>query len=157
LLNIFTSFSNLILSLNACTKQTEKKAETMTPSTALSSDVQHIKVQHILVGFKGSLPGKPIQRSKEDTAKLAKDILAKAKDPKNDFGALVKEYTDDQAPGIYGMSNLGVAPQGEEFPRDQMVPAFGDVGFKLQVGEVGLAEYDQRTSPYGFHIIKRIN
>lgn len=153
--NFFWIVAALSVALASCTKKTETKVESM--SQAQSTDVQHIKVQHILVGFKGSLPGKPIERSKEEAEKLAKDILAKAKDPKVDFGALVKEYTDDQAPGIYGMSNIGVPPQGEEFPRDQMVPAFGDVGFKLQVGEVGLAEYDQQKSPYGFHIIKRIN
>lgn len=142
----------------SCTKKNESKTEEMKPPAATqSADVQHITVQHILVGFKGSLPGKPISRSKEEAAALANKILAEAKKPDSKFDALVKENTDDQAPGIYGMSNFGVPPQGEEFPRDQMVPAFGDVGFKLQVGEVGLAEYDPRTSPYGFHIIKRIN
>lgn len=42
------------------------------------------------------------------------------------------------------------------FPRQQMVPAFGDIGFKLQVGEIGLAEYNPITSKFGWHIIKRI-
>lgn len=42
------------------------------------------------------------------------------------------------------------------FARDEMVPAFGDVGFALEVGEVGLAPYDQRASPFGWHVIKRI-
>ncbi|MCH2102017.1 MAG: peptidylprolyl isomerase [Planctomycetes bacterium] len=41
-------------------------------------------------------------------------------------------------------------------PRDQMAGAFGDVGFKLQVGEVGLAKPDAQNSPFGYHIIKRI-
>ena len=41
-------------------------------------------------------------------------------------------------------------------PREQMAPAFGDVGFKLEVGEVGLAEPNATTSPFGYHIIKRI-
>ena len=36
-----------------------------------------------------------------------------------------------------------------------MVPAFGDVGFGLKVGEIGVAEYHPRKSPYGYHIIKR--
>jgi parvulin-like peptidyl-prolyl isomerase len=37
-----------------------------------------------------------------------------------------------------------------------MVPAFGNVGFSLAPGEIGMAEYDPRTSPYGWHIIKRL-
>jgi len=41
-------------------------------------------------------------------------------------------------------------------PRGAMVPAFGDVGFGLGVGEVGLATYDTDASPFGWHIIKRL-
>jgi parvulin-like peptidyl-prolyl isomerase len=37
-----------------------------------------------------------------------------------------------------------------------MVPAFGNVGFKLEVGEIGIADYDPLTSKYGYHIIKRV-
>ena len=37
-----------------------------------------------------------------------------------------------------------------------MVRGFGDVGFQLDVGEIGMAEYDPGTSQYGWHIIKRI-
>jgi hypothetical protein len=36
-----------------------------------------------------------------------------------------------------------------------MAGAFGDVGFQLEVGGIGLAEYDPSTSPFGYHIIKR--
>ena len=42
------------------------------------------------------------------------------------------------------------------FSRDEMVPAFGDVGFALAVGEIGLAAYDQTSSPFGWHVIKRL-
>lgn len=41
-------------------------------------------------------------------------------------------------------------------PRAAMVPAFGDVGFSLEVGEVGLAGYDEKASPFGWHVIKRL-
>ena len=75
-----------------------------------------------------------------------------------DFGALVKEYTDDSFPGIYKMNNFGLPadPAKQIFARDRMVPAFGDTGFPLKVGEIGLAEYDVHNSRYGWHIIKRI-
>jgi len=123
---------------------------------AQSGEPEHILVQHILIGFQGSLPGKDVKRSRAQAEKLADEIIQKAKDPKANYDSLVKEFTDDQAPGIYGLANLGVSPQGEEFPRDQMVPAFGDVGFKLKAGEIGLAQHDAKTSPYGFHVIKRL-
>ena len=41
------------------------------------------------------------------------------------------------------------------FPREQMVPGFGNIGFKLKVGEVGISNYHQADSPFGWHIIKR--
>lgn len=41
-------------------------------------------------------------------------------------------------------------------PRAAMVAAFGDVGFALAEGEVGLAEFDEEKSPFGWHVIKRL-
>ena len=122
----------------------------------------YITVQHILIGFEGSVRGKNITRSKEEAEKLAKEVLAKAKEG-GDFLALVKEHTDDAAPGIYQMANFGekgdmsgIRAEDMIFERGKMVPAFGNTGFPLDVGGVGLAEFDSATSPYGWHIVKRI-
>lgn len=41
-------------------------------------------------------------------------------------------------------------------PRAALVPAFGDLGFALRPGEIGLAEHDERRSPFGWHLIKRL-
>ena len=116
---------------------------------------EHIQVQHILIAFTGTLPGKTVARSQEEARKLAYDILARAKKGE-DYDALVSKNTDDAAPGIYAMSNLGVQQAQGEYPRDRMVPAFGNVGFKLKVGEIGIADYDPKNSPFGYHIIKRV-
>ena len=128
-----------------------------------SGQPQHITVQHILIGFKdavgfgGSAPPKAAARTEEEAKTLAYQVLDMAKKGQ-DYDQLVAQYTDDQAPGIYKMSNSGVAPlSADEYSRDGMVPAFGNVGFTLQVGEIGIADYDPATSPYGWHIIKRVN
>lgn len=42
------------------------------------------------------------------------------------------------------------------FPRAALVPAFGDVGFRLLPDEIGLAPHDERSSPFGWHVIKRL-
>ena len=122
----------------------------------------NITVQHILVGFLGSVPGKNITRTKKSAEKLANELLAKAK-AGEDFDALVKEHTDDSHPGIYHMCNFGLKgdrsssdPSEHIYPRGNMVGAFGNVGFPLEVGEVGLAAFDPVTSKYGWHIIKRV-
>jgi len=43
------------------------------------------------------------------------------------------------------------------FPRAALVPAFGDLGFTLEPGEIGLAEHDEQRSPFGWHVIKRLS
>lgn len=134
--------------------QTAPAAQGTKPMTQ-AAEPEHIKVQHILIGFTGSVPGKPVKRTTEEARALAQELLKRAR-AGEDFAALVKQYTDDAFPGIYGLSNRGVPPRQGEYPRTQMVPAFGDTGFPLQVGEVGLAEHDPQKSPYGWHIVKRI-
>ena len=120
-----------------------------------AAPADHIKVQHILIAFAGKVPGKNITRTEDEARALATQVFERAKKGE-DFDELVRTYTDDRAPGIYALSNSGVAPGSGEFSRDRMVPAFGNVGFSLTPGEIGLAEYDPSTSPYGWHIIKRL-
>ena len=115
----------------------------------------HIQVQHILIGYRGSVPGKMISRTQDEARTLAYQLLDQARQGAN-FDDLVRRYTDDSPPGIYGMSNRGGKPGKNEYGRDQMVPAFGNAGFPLQVGDIGIADYDPRTSPYGWHIVKRL-
>ena len=115
----------------------------------------HIEVQHILIGFAGSVPGKPITRTKEQAKKLAYELLDKARKGAN-FDTLVAEYTDDRPPGIYKMAATGVSHAVGEYPRENMVPAFGNVGFAISPGNIDIADYDPVKSPYGWHIIKRL-
>ncbi|MEM7311656.1 MAG: peptidylprolyl isomerase, partial [Planctomycetota bacterium] len=59
-----------------------------------NGEASHIEVQHILIGFQGSVPGKPITRSKDEAATLAAELLKKAQGGA-DFDQLVAENTDD--------------------------------------------------------------
>jgi hypothetical protein len=117
----------------------------------------HVTVQHILIAFKGSIPKETVTRTQEEAEKLALEIFERAKRGE-DFDQMVKEYSDDQYPGIYKMSNFNAEPEVDqgESSRSVMVKAFGDVSFNLEVGEIGLAEYSPEESKYGWHIIKRI-
>lgn len=133
----------------------ESKTAAGTMPVAPAVAPEHVQVQHILVGFSGSVPGKAIQRTQEEARKLAYELLERARKGE-DFGALVARHTDDSPPGIYGMSGRGVAPGPGEYPRDGMVPAFGNVGFAISPGNIGIADYDPKASPFGWHIIKRL-
>ncbi|MEQ8768010.1 MAG: peptidylprolyl isomerase [Planctomycetota bacterium] len=141
----------------------DEMSEEMAPTDPVTESIEptHIRVQHILIGFKdaagfrGTPPAGAVERSESEARELAQDLLERAR-AGEDFDALVEEFTDDQAPGIYAMTNTGAADREGHYPRSGMVPAFGNVGFALEVGEIGMSEYDLRTSPYGWHIIKRV-
>jgi hypothetical protein len=152
----FVVIITLALSLTLGCQSKEESGDEAA-QTEQVSEPDFVTVQHVLIAYKGSIPGKKITRTQDDARELAVKVLEMAKSGK-DFGELVKEFSDDAYPGIYKMANFGV-PSGDDRrsrPRGRMVGAFGDVGFKLQVGEVGMAEYDRQKSPYGWHVIKRI-
>lgn len=122
-----------------------------------AAEPDYVTVQHILIGFQGSIDGADITRTKEEARVLAEALLLRAKEGE-DFDLLVETYSDDRAPGIYEIANTGVAPNLMEHQsrRSKMVRAFGDVSFSLKAGEIGMAAYHPINSPYGWHIIKRI-
>ena len=130
-------------------------APSNTMPTPPATPPDHIEVQHVLIGFEGKVPGKPITRSQAEAEKLAAEILGRARQGE-DFDQLVQKYTDDQWPGIYGLANTGVTPAQGEYPRSGMVKGFSDVAFSLSPGNVDVAEYDPKASPFGWHILKRI-
>ena len=123
------------------------------PETTPPGQPERIAVAHVLVSFKGGVPG--VTRTKEEAEALAKELYDRIRKGEA-FEPIRKRFTDDRGGSDeYAMANHGVQPQGAERKRSGMVPAFGDVGFTLKVGEVGMAPYDPQKSPYGWHIIKR--
>ncbi len=117
------------------------------------AEPDHIQVAHVLISFAGA--GTEATRSKAEAEKLAGDVLARAKKGE-DFHKLIKELSDDSGDGIYGLANTKAKPNAGEYPRQGMVAAFGDVGFALEVGGIGMSGWDPRKSPYGWHVIKRL-
>ena len=122
--------------------------------TLANGEPKIIQVEHVLLAFAGT--GTKATRTKSEAQNLAYEIVNRAKSG-DDFTKLRKEFSDDDpSGGVYKLVNSGVAKQGDEYERTGMVPAFGDVGFRLKVGEIGVAEHDPTKSPYGWHVIKRI-
>ena len=156
------ALSVLVLA-TGCAKEEESAQQTgteQTPPTDTADkkeEPDYITVQHILVGFEGTVPGKNITRNQVEAKLLAEDLFKRVQ-AGEDFDELVKQYSDDKFPGIYKMANFDVPADMSQgvFSRGGMVRAFGDVGFPLEVGGVGLAEYDPATSQFGWHIIKRV-
>jgi len=114
-----------------------------------------VTVQHVLIGFKGSVQGKDVERTPEQAGELAADVLDSAV-AGAEFGDLVKRYSDDSFPGIYTLVNKGETPLPGQYRRYDMVTCFGNVAFELEVGEVGLAEHHPTRCKFGWHVIKRL-
>ena len=118
------------------------------------AEPERITVQHILISFAGT--GTDATRSRQEAEELAGETLARVKKGE-DFTAVMKQLSDDPGAGVYSMFNTGATKKDpNEYPRKGMVPAFGNVGFKLEVGGIGVAPHDPQASPFGWHIIKRL-
>lgn len=91
------------------------------------------------------LNGRAAEREAQLTKAIEEGEMA-VKDAEEVMQAFIEELQKEAA-----------AKQAETpHPRAAMVAAFGDVGFSLGEGEVGLAEFDEEKSPFGWHIIKRL-
>jgi peptidyl-prolyl cis-trans isomerase C len=137
-------------------KQDAETKPAQPAKTAPRVEPNYVTVDHILIGVKGALP---VDRTAEDARALTDEIVERLK-AGEDWETLKQQYSDDRpvsgpARGPYPLANRGMNPGGAA-PRENMVQGFGDVSFGLEVGEVGVAEYDPRKSKYGYHIIKRI-
>ncbi len=121
-----------------------------------AKEPEHIVVQHILISFKGKVDeSKGVTRDKKAAKELAFELLDRA-EAGEDFDAMVLEYSNDRHPGILALANINEPVLKDERGRKEMVAKFGDIAFRLEVGEVGIATYNSMTSPYGWHIIKRL-
>jgi len=152
---IVLAILSLLLLLAGCGSEPDTPADS-TPA-ATGGEPARLEVQHILVSFRGAIPKPEVTRSREEAEALAQQLLQRARSGE-DFDALVREYTDDEYPGIYRMANHGTTADraDQEYPRGAMVQAFGDVSFSLAVGEIGMTTHDPATSKYGWHIIRRL-
>src|SRR6266566_863836 len=98
----------------------------------------HITVQHILIGVGKTGPtilpfkiDKPVTRTPDQAVAIAQGLLKRAK------------AGEDFYPGIYTMSNHGVAADPGEYPRINMPQIFGTICFTMKVGDLVITPYDQ--------------
>ncbi len=120
----------------------DDEGESFAESPAKSED--KIAARHLLVQYRGSMRASPgIVRTKEEARKRAEEALARAR-AGEDFAALVKEYSDEPGAGERG-GDLG------RFERRQMVKAFADAAFALEVNAIS----DVIETPFGYHVIQR--
>jgi parvulin-like peptidyl-prolyl isomerase len=125
------------------------------PLQAKKGEPDTVVIQHILIGYGKSVPDKKLDRKRSEARDLAEELLRRAQEGE-DFDAMVKEHTNDAYPGIMLLTNDGVNPVRGGTVRSNVVAKFGDMSFQLEVGEFGLVKHHAALSPYGWHIIKRL-
>jgi parvulin-like peptidyl-prolyl isomerase len=120
----------------------------------------HVLVDHILIGVRHRrLPH--VKRNSTAAREIAFRVYHELREG-GDFEQLKQKYSDDRgnkgAGGPYWIANDGVAPRRElkEQARQKAVRAFGDTAFSLDVGETVVVEYHPVASPFGFHILRRL-
>ena len=69
--------------------------------------------------------------------------------------AALRAHADTTAQlGVHGMT--AGEPTGGYIPRALFVPAFGDAAWRLAPGELGAVAPDPVRSPYGWHLLRRL-
>jgi NIMA-interacting peptidyl-prolyl cis-trans isomerase 1 len=131
--------------IQAATAAPQPQAPVPPPPPPPAPQGEAVTASHILVAYKGAMRADAsIERSKDDAKKRAEQLLVRARKGE-DFGKLADDASDDPS-AKRNHGSLG------RFTREQMVKPFADAAFALKPGEVStLVE-----TPFGFHVIKRI-
>lgn len=115
-----------------------------------------VVVQHVLIAYADAkIPG--VTRTLPEAERLAADVLSRARAGQT-FDELVRDYTDDRNNnGVYPIANFGAPLEvPNEVERVSLVRAFGDLAFSMDVGSIELVEYDEERSPFGYHVVQRL-
>lgn len=104
-----------------------------------------VGARHILIQHRDSQrASSDVSRSRDEAHSLATQVANMAQADDADFKALAAKFSEE--PGAErSHGDLGL------FSRGQMVPAFEQAAFALEVGEVS----EVVESPFGFHVIQR--
>ena len=137
------------LGLSACgdpPDETPLGRETSAILARSEHKVASVKVSHVLIAFVDAMRGSESGHSYEEARSLAEDVFKRAR-AGEDFEALMKSYSADDGGGTYTLT---------QDDRDDYADYFQEVAFRLEVGEIGVAAYQRVKSPFGWHVIKRI-
>lgn len=124
-----------------------------------------VTYEQILVVFEGSYVREgrvkvETRRTREEARALAKSLLERAQ-AGVDFEALKQEWSDDRdhsgiALGPYTTVKDGLRRDPTEIPLSNLGRPMAEVVYRLEVGDVGLVEYDERSSSDGWLVVKRV-
>lgn len=103
---------------------------------------QSVTAAHVLVGWRGTLPGPGPDRAQSEAEILATEILHKARRHGANFMSLVHQYSDDRGRGAHLINKR---------TRHRFVRPFIEAAQRLEVGQVTLTR-----SRFGYHVVQRM-
>jgi hypothetical protein len=120
-------------------------------------EAERVTVQHILIArfSRGNAVTRDFLNEAEAETAAAR-VFAAALEA-DDFAALVEAETYDSLDGVYRLVHEDAEPQLGEHRRGNMVKHFWQAAWRLQPGETGVILYHRAHSPYGYHIMRRID
>lgn len=104
------------------------------------------EVLHILIQHKdGGTETRKLKEAEERAAEVYRRVAQG-----EDFEKLRQEFCDDTR------KQKEQGRDAQPYKVQGMVADFMDVSLRLKVGEVGVCDYNADSSPFGWHIIKRV-
>jgi parvulin-like peptidyl-prolyl isomerase len=135
-----------IKATNVITEAQARKYYTDNPSLFEQPEMAH--VAHIVISTHDPITGKElIPEVKLEKKRLAEKILAQAR-AGEDFGKLVKQYSQD--PATKDRGGEYTFPRAKDNPRQAMVPEFEAAAFSMKPNQIS----DVVETSYGYHVIK---
>jgi len=118
------------------------------------NQIEKVRFQQIFISFKEVDTSK--NRTKAEAKALAEKLFADLTKRPADFPDLVRKYSDDKFPAVYSLANFGQPLAEGDRERNDFPPAVGLKAFELKMGELALIEFDEKSSPAGYHLLMRL-
>ena len=118
---------------------------------------RRVRLKQVIVPWAGAKGAKDVKLSREDAEKRARVILKMAQ-AGEEFDRLVANNHFDRFPSSLTIVQAGErrAGVGRVYVRGELPPAVERLAFNLDVGDVGLCEFHEKESPYGWHVVLRV-
>jgi len=153
-----------LLACAACGKEPPPPASSPPPAAPALREPKRVLIEQIHIAFKGA-KRQDSPRPKAEARRLAYSLLEKVESGIG-FELLKQQYSDDRdqddrANSPYIVVNFDTPHAARrdnipEIPRASAYRSWGDLAFALKPGEVGIADYNEKDCPSGWHIMKRL-
>jgi hypothetical protein len=126
-----------------------------TPAAATLSPGR-VTVRQLLVTFQGA-KGAAVARTREEAEALAARLEREAR-AGADFEALAREHNDGGTlfPARFSAVEGAIDAAPDDFRRANLPRGLARAAFDLAVGEIALVEYHEEDSPFGWHLVLRV-